>query len=81
MNTSASKPLRGTLTVSGDKSISHRAVMLGSLATGTTEIEGFLPGEDCLSTIRCFRSMGVRIEQRGSCKSTRKGTLRTYLSK
>lgn len=66
MNTSAFKRLRGTLTVSGDKSISHRAVMLGSLATGTTEIEGFLPGEDCLSTIRCFRSMGVQIEQNGS---------------
>ena len=66
MNIPAFKPLRGTLTVSGDKSISHRAVMLGSLATGTTEIEGFLPGEDCLSTIRCFRSMGVQIEQNGS---------------
>lgn len=66
MNISASKPLRGTLTVSGDKSISHRAVMFGSLATGTTEIEGFLAGEDCLSTIRCFRSMGVQIEQNGS---------------
>ena len=66
MNTPAFKPLRGTLTVSGDKSISHRAVMLGSLATGTTEIEGFLPGEDCLSTIRCFRSMGVQIEQNSS---------------
>lgn len=66
MNTLAFKPLRGTLTVSGDKSISHRAVMLGSLATGTTEIEGFLPGEDCLSTIRCFRSMGVQIEQNSS---------------
>lgn len=66
MNTPAFKPLRGTLTVSGDKSISHRAVMLGSLATGTTEIEGFLPGDDCLSTIRCFRSMGVQIEQNGS---------------
>ena len=66
MNTPAFKPLRGALTVSGDKSISHRAVMLGSLATGTTEIEGFLPGEDCLSTIRCFRSMGVQIEQNGS---------------
>lgn len=66
MNTPAFKPFRGTLTVSGDKSISHRAVMLGSLATGTTEIEGFLPGEDCLSTIRCFRSMGVQIEQNGS---------------
>ena len=66
MNTPAFKLLRGTLTVSGDKSISHRAVMLGSLATGTTEIEGFLPGEDCLSTIRCFSSMGVQIEQNGS---------------
>lgn len=66
MNTPAFKPLRGTLTVSGDKSISHRAVMFGSLATGTTEIEGFLAGEDCLSTIRCFRSMGVQIEQNGS---------------
>jgi len=66
MNTPAFKPLRGTLTVSGDKSISHRAVMLGSLATGTTEIEGFLPGEDCLSTICCFRSMGVQIKQNGS---------------
>ncbi|WP_314821260.1 3-phosphoshikimate 1-carboxyvinyltransferase [Stomatobaculum longum] len=66
MNTPAFKPLRGALTVSGDKSISHRAVMLGSLATGTTEIDGFLPGEDCLSTIRCFRSMGVQIEQNGS---------------
>lgn len=66
MNISASRPLRDTLTVSGDKSISHRAVMFGSLATGTTEIEGFLAGEDCLSTIRCFRSMGVQIEQNGS---------------
>ena len=52
MHLSASTPLRGSLVISGDKSISHRAVMFGSLATGTTEIEGFLPGEDCLSTIR-----------------------------
>ena len=66
MHLSASTPLRGSLVISGDKSISHRAVMFGSLATGTTEIEGFLPGEDCLSTIRCFRNMGVRIEQRCS---------------
>ena len=66
MNPSVSLPLRGTITVSGDKSISHRAVMFGSLATGTTEINGFLTGEDCLSTIRCFRSMGVQIEQDGS---------------
>lgn len=56
-------PLRGELSVPGDKSISHRAVMLGSLAKGTTEIRGFLPGADCLSTISCFRAMGVRILQ------------------
>ena len=46
MNTPAFKPLRGTFTVSGDKSISHRAVMLGSLATGTPEIEGFYGRSD-----------------------------------
>ena len=55
-------PLRGELTVPGDKSISHRAVMLGALANGTTHITGFLMGEDCLSTIDCFRKMGVQIE-------------------
>ena len=53
--------LRGELTVPGDKSISHRAVMLGSIAQGTTEITNFLTGADCLSTIRCFRQMGVSI--------------------
>ena len=57
-------PLRGELTVPGDKSISHRAVMLGALANGTTHITGFLMGEDCLSTIDCFRKMGVEIEVR-----------------
>nr|WP_297172234.1 3-phosphoshikimate 1-carboxyvinyltransferase [uncultured Agathobaculum sp.] len=55
-------PLRGTLSVPGDKSISHRAVMLGALANGTTHITGFLMGEDCLSTIECFRKMGVQID-------------------
>ena len=55
-------PLRGSITVPGDKSISHRAVMLGALASGTTHITGFLMGEDCLSTIDCFRKMGVEIE-------------------
>lgn len=55
--------LRGTLTVPGDKSISHRAVMFGSLAKGTTKITGFLEGADCLSTIACFRKMGITIEQ------------------
>lgn len=55
--------LRGTLTVPGDKSISHRAVMFGSLAKGTTKITGFLEGADCLSTISCFRKMGINIER------------------
>ncbi len=55
--------LRGTLTVPGDKSISHRAVMLGALADGVTEIHGFLKGADCLSTISCFRKTGIRIDE------------------
>lgn len=50
-----------TLTVPGDKSISHRAVMLGSLAEGTTRVTGFLPGEDCVATMNAFRTMGVKI--------------------
>lgn len=55
--------LRGTLTVPGDKSISHRAVMFGSLARGTTRISHFLEGADCLSTISCFRKMGIEIDR------------------
>ncbi len=55
--------LRGELTVPGDKSISHRAVMFGSLAQGTTKITHFLEGADCLSTISCFRKMGIDIER------------------
>ncbi|MFA4885988.1 MAG: 3-phosphoshikimate 1-carboxyvinyltransferase [Desulfotomaculaceae bacterium] len=54
--------LRGTVAVPGDKSISHRAVMIGALAEGETVIDNFLPGEDCLSTIKCFRKLGVAIE-------------------
>lgn len=54
--------LHGTLSVPGDKSISHRAVMLGAIAHGTTTIHGFLMGEDCLSTISCFRKLGIEIE-------------------
>lgn len=52
----------GEITVPGDKSISHRGVFLGSLAEGMTEINGFLSGADCLSTIDCFRKMGIHIE-------------------
>lgn len=58
--------LSGELTVPGDKSISHRSVMFGSIAKGTTHIHGFLEGADCLSTISCFRSMGVDIKQNKS---------------
>ncbi|HEU4964634.1 MAG TPA: 3-phosphoshikimate 1-carboxyvinyltransferase [Bacilli bacterium] len=55
--------LQGEVTVPGDKSISHRAVMFGALANGVTHVKGFLPGADCLSTVDCFRKMGVEIEQ------------------
>jgi len=58
-------PLRGTIRVPGDKSISHRSIMLGSLASGVTEIEGFLEGEDTRATAAAFRAMGVRIEGEG----------------
>ncbi len=54
--------LRGRLRVPGDKSISHRAIMLGALAEGMTTVTGFLEGEDCLATLRAFRAMGVRID-------------------
>lgn len=56
------KHLKGEVTIPGDKSISHRAVMFGSLAEGTTEVTNFLQGADCLSTIDCFRKMGIEIE-------------------
>ena len=58
--------LRGTFTVPGDKSISHRAVMLGALAEGETHITGFLTGEDCRCTIACFRQMGVGMTESGT---------------
>lgn len=57
--------LKGELAVPGDKSISHRSVMFGSIAKGTTEIHNFLQGADCLSTISCFQKMGINIENQG----------------
>ena len=54
--------IKGRLRVPGDKSISHRAVMFGSIAKGTTNIEGFLTGADCISTISIFKKMGIDIE-------------------
>ena len=56
------KSLKGEVTIPGDKSISHRAVMFGSIAKGDTIITGFLQGADCLSTISCFTKMGISIE-------------------
>lgn len=57
-------PLKGTLSVPGDKSISHRSVMFGALADGVTEVTHFLKSADCLSTIACFREMGIQIEEK-----------------
>lgn len=58
----AKNGLRGTIRTPGDKSISHRAVMLGAVANGTTTIEGFLAADDCLQTIACFKKLGVPIQ-------------------
>jgi 3-phosphoshikimate 1-carboxyvinyltransferase len=54
--------LQGTIAVPGDKSISHRAVMLGALATGVTEIHNFLMAEDCLTTIKCLEALGTTVK-------------------
>ncbi|QYG89074.1 3-phosphoshikimate 1-carboxyvinyltransferase [Bacillus atrophaeus] len=58
--------LIGEIHIPGDKSISHRSVMFGALANGKTTVKNFLPGADCLSTIECFKKMGVHIERSGS---------------
>lgn len=57
-----SGPLNGVIKVPGDKSISHRSVMFGALSKGITEVTNFLQGADCLSTIRCFKQLGIEIE-------------------
>ena len=58
--------LRGSIKVPGDKSISHRSIMLGSIANGVTNVSGFLEGEDTLATLNAFKDMGVKIEREGS---------------
>jgi len=63
------RSVRGEITLPGDKSISHRAVMIGSISEGTTRIENFLNAEDCLSTVDAFKKMGVRIGQDGDMLS------------
>ncbi len=60
--TKASQGITGTIRVPGDKSISHRSIMLGALADGITTVDGFLEGEDAIATVQAFRDMGVRIE-------------------
>ena len=62
-----------TVTVPGDKSISHRALMLGSIAHGVTDISGFLAGEDCLATLQAFRELGVEIIERDATTLTVNG--------
>ena len=66
MNLAPIHHLRGEVTIPGDKSISHRAIMFGSLADGLTEVTNFLEGADCLSTIACFQKMGLQIERKNS---------------
>ncbi|MFC3038922.1 3-phosphoshikimate 1-carboxyvinyltransferase [Virgibacillus xinjiangensis] len=58
-------PLKGTIEVPGDKSISHRAVIFGSLAEGVTKVTHFLDGEDCMRTVHAFQTMGVNIKREG----------------
>lgn len=58
--------LKGKVTIPGDKSISHRCVMFGSISKGNTEVHNFLKGADCLATIRCFRTLGIEIEENNS---------------
>ena len=62
--------LSGTVRVPGDKSMSHRSVIMGSLAEGVTQVTGFLEGEDSLRTLQAFRDMGVTIDHQSG------GTLR-----
>jgi 3-phosphoshikimate 1-carboxyvinyltransferase len=62
---SPARSVSGRFRVPGDKSISHRAALLGAMATGTTRIEGFSPAQDCASTLRCLRGLGVALRQQG----------------
>ena len=64
MNLEKATSLKGEITIPGDKSISHRAIMLGALSKGLTEVTNFLRGADCLSTISCFQKLGVTIEDK-----------------
>jgi 3-phosphoshikimate 1-carboxyvinyltransferase len=62
------KKMRGAIEVPGDKSISHRALMLGALTDGSNVVENFLPGGDCLATLHCLQNMGVQVDEVGDTK-------------
>lgn len=62
MQSQTPTPLRGEISVPGDKSISHRSIMFGAIANGVTRVKNFLQGADCLSTISCFQKLGIEIE-------------------
>lgn len=66
MKFSKCRRLKGEVIIPGDKSISHRSVMFGAISKGVTEIQHFLQGADCLSTIACFQNMGINIENHGN---------------
>jgi 3-phosphoshikimate 1-carboxyvinyltransferase len=57
------RPLRGTISVPGDKSITHRAIIMTALANGVSSVAGYCRGEDCLNTMRAFQTLGVRIDE------------------
>jgi len=59
----ATRPLRGTVTIPGDKSITHRALILGALAQGQTRVTGLSQGDDCLNTLRAVRGLGVEVPE------------------
>jgi 3-phosphoshikimate 1-carboxyvinyltransferase len=63
MNIRPCKKIQGTLSLPGDKSISHRAAMMAAIAEGATRIENYSPGADCASTLSCLEQLGVRIER------------------
>jgi 3-phosphoshikimate 1-carboxyvinyltransferase len=68
--------LRGAVRVPGDKSISHRAVLLGAVSRGATRVDGFLRAEDCLATIRCVRALGIEVDDDGERLTVHGGPLR-----
>ncbi|CAA9373341.1 MAG: 3-phosphoshikimate 1-carboxyvinyltransferase, partial [uncultured Chloroflexia bacterium] len=76
MRLSMPRRLRGTVEIPGDKSISHRSVMLNAVAEGNAVITNYLTGADCLSTIACMQALGVEVEREGTTVRVRGRGLR-----